>query len=103
MKHKFIPLEKLSKRKQKEHHAKQRRDWGNFNPVTKKAENGKAYNRKKSKQRYCEDEPCLDFLFLKKGLESEPHCIVHVVRKITRCVSCMDYDIIDGRIRIAST
>ena len=72
MKQKFVPLEKLSKRKQKEHHAMQRRDWGNLNPVKKKAENGKAYDRKKSKQRYCENEPCLDFLVPRKW-RSENH------------------------------
>ena len=61
MKQKFIPLEKQSKQKQKEYHAVQRGDWGSINPVTKKVENGKAYNRKKSKQRWLEHEPCLDF------------------------------------------
>ena len=61
MKQQYIPLNKQSKRKQKAYHAMQRRDWGSINPITKKAENGKAYNRKKSKQRWCEHEPCLDF------------------------------------------
>jgi hypothetical protein len=62
MKHKYVPLEKRSKREQKEYHAIQRRDWGIINPSTQKAENAKAYNRKKSKQRWCEYEPSLDFL-----------------------------------------
>jgi len=62
MKQRYVPLEKQSKGKQKEYHAKQRRDWGNLNPVTKKLENGKAYNRKKSKHWCCEHEPGLDFL-----------------------------------------
>jgi len=62
MKQKFIPLEKQSKRKQKERHAAQRRDWGNINPVTRKVENAKAYNRKKSKRWWCEyEQPRLDF------------------------------------------
>ena len=61
MKSKFIPLEKQSKRKQKERNATQRKDWGNFNPVTKVKENAKVYNRKKSKQRWFDQEPCLDF------------------------------------------
>ena len=61
MKPKYIPLEKQSKRNQKEKHATQRRDWGNVNPVTKKAENAKAYNRKKSKQRWHDYEPGLVF------------------------------------------
>jgi len=64
MKQKFIPLEKQSKRKQKESHSQQRRDWGTLNPATKKAENGKAYNRKKIQQRRYEYEPrMLDFFY----------------------------------------
>jgi len=62
MKQRYVPLDKKSKRKQKEYHSMQRRDWGSLSPVTRKVENGKAYNRKKSKQRWCEYEPCLDFL-----------------------------------------
>jgi len=63
MKQNHIPLDKQSKRRKKKYHAAQRRDWGNLNPVTRKPPNPKAYNRKKSKQRY-EHEPCLDFLLL---------------------------------------
>ena len=61
MKQKYVPLDKQSKRKQKEYHAVQRRDWGNLNPTTRKIDNAKTYNRKKSKQRWFEHEPCLDF------------------------------------------
>ena len=61
MKQKFIPLEKQSKRNQKEKHATQRMDWGSISPVTRKVENGKAYNRKKSKQRWHDFEPGLGF------------------------------------------
>ena len=65
MKQKFIPLKKQSKRKQKEHHAVQRRDWGSINPVTRIVENGKAYNRKKSNKRWCEyEQPNVGFLFV---------------------------------------
>ena len=67
MKQQYTPLNKQSKRKQKEYNAKQRRDWGSLNPATRKVENGKAYNRKKSKQRWCEYVPGLDFLVFKKG------------------------------------
>ena len=63
MKQKFILREKQSKRKQKEYHAIQRRNWGDISPVTKKLDNGKAYNRKKTKQRWCEHEPGLVFCF----------------------------------------
>ena len=60
MSQKYVPIEKQSKKKQKEHHEKQRRDWGKLNPATRKVPNLKAYDRKKSKQweRY---EPRLDF------------------------------------------
>ncbi len=51
MKQRFIPLEKSSKRKQKEYHAAQRRTWGDINPVTRKPKNPKAYDRKKNRQR----------------------------------------------------
>jgi len=56
LKPEFIPLEKQSKRKQREFHAARRKDWGAINPVTRKPPNPKAYNRKKSGQRY-EHEP----------------------------------------------
>lgn len=46
----FIPYEKLSKRKQRELAAKQRGNWGGLNPVTRKSENSKAYNRKKARK-----------------------------------------------------
>ena len=45
---KFIPYEKLSKRKQREINAKKRTDWGNINPITRKAPDPKVYQRKKS-------------------------------------------------------
>ena len=58
---KYVSVQKMSKKKQKEHHDAFRGDWGTTNPVTKKQPNGKAYNRKKSKQRSY-DEHGLDFL-----------------------------------------
>ena len=67
MKQKFIPLKKRSKREQREHHAAQRKDWGNTHPATKKLPNQKAYNRKKSKQWQRKNEPGLDFLVVAKG------------------------------------
>ena len=64
MKQQYIPLNKQSKRKQKEYNSVQRRDWGSINPITKKVESAKVYNRKKSKRRWCEHEPSLDFFVL---------------------------------------
>ncbi len=43
---KFIPYEKLSKKKQRELNAKKRGTWGDLNPVTRRSENPKAYNRR---------------------------------------------------------
>ena len=79
---KFIPIDKQSKKKQKEFYAKQRGTWGTFNPVTRTVPNGKAYNRNKLKQEdrrkqdslplfvwlsievACENCPTLDSLYL---------------------------------------
>ena len=43
---KFIPYEKLSKKKRKELNAAKRGSWGGFSPVTRTSDNPKAYNRK---------------------------------------------------------
>lgn len=45
---KFIPYEKLSKKKQRELDLQKRGSWGCINPVTRKCKNGKAYDRKKA-------------------------------------------------------
>ena len=47
---KFIPINKKSKKAQKEYYAKKRNTWGELNPVTRTIPNGKGYNRKKLKQ-----------------------------------------------------
>lgn len=52
---KFIPFEKLSKKKQKELNNLKRGTWGALNPVTRKSENLKAYNRKKARRWSCDD------------------------------------------------
>lgn len=56
----FIPFEKLSKKKQRELHAKQRKSWGALSPVTRKPQNPKAYNRKKA-QKWKEDFTTVPF------------------------------------------
>ena len=56
---KFVPKEKLGKKAKRELDRARRATWGNMNPVTRKAENKKAYNRKKSLDRY--DEYGRDF------------------------------------------
>jgi len=61
MKQPYVPLDKKSKKQQKEYHSKQRREWGNVNPVTKKLESAKVYSRKKSKQGWHAYDSGLDF------------------------------------------
>jgi len=45
----FIPYEKLSKKKKKEINAKRRNTWNGLNPITRKPENSRAYNRSRKK------------------------------------------------------
>ena len=47
---KLIPLGKMSKKKQKEYHAKQRGSWYGLSPVTRIVPSGKVYDRNKVKQ-----------------------------------------------------
>ena len=51
---KFIPYEKLSKKKKREQDALRRTLWA-VSPVTRRSENPKAYNRKKAQKRM--DDP----------------------------------------------
>ena len=46
---KFIPYEKLSKKEKRRMDLAKRQTWGELNPVTRKPENSKAYNRNKSR------------------------------------------------------
>ena len=46
---KFIPYEKLSKKKKRKIDQARRQTWGELNPVTRKPENSKAYNRNKAR------------------------------------------------------
>ena len=45
---KFIPYEKLSKKEQQKMNKAKRGTWGELNPVTRKPQNSKAYNRKRA-------------------------------------------------------
>lgn len=44
---KYIPYEKLSKKEKRKLDSAKRVTWGDLNPVTRKPENRRAYNRKK--------------------------------------------------------
>lgn len=47
---KFVPLNKMSKKKQREYYKAQRRGWGGISPVTRLENDPKAYNRAKAKR-----------------------------------------------------
>ncbi|MGN0587447.1 MAG: hypothetical protein ACI4JF_09185 [Oscillospiraceae bacterium] len=47
---KFIPLEKMSKKKQRKFYKAQRRSWGGISPVTRREKDPKVYNRAKEKR-----------------------------------------------------
>ena len=46
---KFIPYEKLSKKEKRKQDIAKRSTWGSLNPVTRKPQNSKAYNRNKAR------------------------------------------------------
>ena len=48
---KFIPLNKMSKKKQQEIHSLSRKNWGGISPVTRKEKNPRAYNRAAEKRK----------------------------------------------------
>ena len=60
---KFIPYEKLSKKKQRELDRKRRNTWGSLNPVTRNAANPKAYNRQKARKWNRDDYPTVPSAF----------------------------------------
>ena len=77
---KYVPLDKQSKRKQREFHAAHRGNWGSINPVTRKPANPKAYNRKKSGQWFKEPPPgffALSVLFHCTKLRTQPKIFGH--------------------------
>ena len=61
MKQQYVPLNKRSKKQQKEFHDRQRKNWGELSPITRKTANQKLYNRKKP-ERWYEHEPRSGFL-----------------------------------------
>ena len=60
---KFIPYEKLSKKEQQKINKAKRGTWGELNPVTRKPQNSKAYNRKRT-QVWKNDFPDLRSFFM---------------------------------------
>ena len=58
----FIPYEKLSKKKQRELDLKKRGSWGGLNPVTRRPKNPKAYDRRKA-QSWKKDSGSAPFVY----------------------------------------
>jgi len=64
---KFIPYEKLSKKEKRKIDQARRQTWGELNPVTRKPENSKAYNRNKARNWKREDHEPIPGLFILPG------------------------------------
>lgn len=47
---KYVTLDKMNKKQKKEYYSSLRGTWGEFNPVTRKPKNPKAYDRNKEKR-----------------------------------------------------
>jgi hypothetical protein len=62
MMEKFIPFEKLSKKERQKRNAARRGSWYGLNPVTRKPESSKAYNRRKA-QKWSDDSGSVPFIF----------------------------------------
>jgi hypothetical protein len=69
---KFIPYEKLSKKKKREIDQKRRTTWGSLNPVIRRPPNPKAYNRRKARRSIDYDPQSGPFLF---GQQKSPAAI----------------------------
>lgn len=82
---KFIPYEKLSKKKKRELDAGKRTVWA-VSPVTRKSENPKAYNRKKAQKRMDAPGSVLSLLFPKKRDEDSLPSYKWIVSACGRCV-----------------
>ena len=63
---KFIPYEKLSKKKKRELDLKKRKTWA-VSPVTRRPENPRAYNRKKARKRDLDDFTDASFFLRNKS------------------------------------
>ena len=78
---KFIPYQKLSKKKKRELDLKRRKTWS-VSPVTRKPPNPKAYNRKKTRK---EDDPD-DFSFASFVFKIfTEKCVTDKLEFVARC------------------
>ena len=65
---KFIPYEKLSKKEKRKIDKAQRQTWGELNPATRKPENSRAYNRKRTQDWKKELPDLRPFIYLRESL-----------------------------------
>ncbi len=71
---KFIPFEKLSKKEQRRRNAQRRGSWQGISPVTRRAENPKAYNRRKA-QKWKIDSGSVPFCFISDNTAAGPQSV----------------------------
>lgn len=69
---KFIPYDKLSKKKRRELDAAKRGGWGAVSPVTRKSVNPKAYNRQKARK-WSDESFSVPFVFSSSALTATPY------------------------------
>ena len=87
---KFIPYEKLSKKEKHKMDLAKRQTWGELNPVTRKPQNSKAYNRNKSRnwkrdyQRTNSGTFLFKYRFQIRQIVNDPVC--NILPKINRLI-----------------
>ena len=82
---KFIPYDKLSKKKKKERNAEKRVVW-TISPVTRRPKDPKAYDRNKARNWENDPDPCLVyFLILKDCQRTSRLTLVGCLASISGC------------------
>ena len=66
---KFIPYEKLSKKKKREIDAAKRTTWGALNPVTRRPPKPRAYDRQKARRWKVQDHPDVPSVFSRSSCQ----------------------------------
>ncbi len=70
---KWIPFEKLSKKEQRRRSQQKRGNWGGLNPVTRKPENPRAYQRQKARK-WRDDSMTVPFSLLRLSRAVSARC-----------------------------
>ena len=69
---KFVPYEKLSKKEKRKLDQAKRQTWGELNPVTRKPESSKVYNRNKARNWKREMHETSSGSFFEQGTTAPP-------------------------------